>query len=103
MSIGREPIIVCRDPKPQAEPYGSEVHLNVEAVGPILSYKWEKDGRSIEMDELDGYTGATTSNLCIISLSPEHEGNYTCIISNDFDIVNTKSADVKGTVTSCPS
>ena len=103
MSIGREPIIVCSNPKPQAKPYGSEVHLRVEAVGPILSYKWEKDGRNIEVDKLDGYTGATTSNLCISSLSPEHEGSYICIISNDFDTVNTKSADVKGIVISYSS
>ena len=96
-SIGREPIIVCRDPEPQAKPYGSDVHLSVEAIGPgILSYEWEKDGRKIEVDELCGYTGATTPKLHISPLSPEHEGSYICVVSNDFDIMKTNSADVKG-------
>ena len=73
------------------------MHLSVEAMGPgILSYKWEKDGRKIEMDKLIGCTGATTPNLYISSLSPEHEGSYICVVSNDFDIMKTNSADVKG-------
>ena len=79
------------------------MHLSVKAEGPILSYQWEKDGENIEVDELNGYSGATTPDLYISSLSPEHEGSYICIVSNDFDIVNTNSANVKGMVILCSS
>lgn len=49
-----------------------------------LSIGWRKDGRAVEPAQLLSVTQVDqyTSILLIESLSPDHNGNYSCVVRN---------------------
>lgn len=49
-----------------------------------LTIVWHKDGRTIEPSQMVSVTQVDqfTSILSIDSLSPEHNGNYSCVVRN---------------------
>lgn len=49
-----------------------------------LTITWHKEGRAVETGQMLSITQVDqyTSILLIESLSPEHNGNYTCVVRN---------------------
>ena len=69
----------------------------VSATGPgKLSYHWIKDEEAITNDSLLNFVGFNTTTLCITSFSPEHEGSYKCVVKNEYDLLESNTADLKG-------
>ena len=84
-------------PEDQDAIYENEVALTVSASGPdTLSYQWMKDRDSIISDD---YIGVDTHILQITSFSPEHDGQYVCIVSNEYCSLTSKPGHLKGTGT----
>lgn len=65
-----------------------------------LCYQWKKDGDDIIDDSNNNqalnFKGAKSPNLFIQSYNPDYDGSYTCAISNEFDKVETNSAELGG-------
>ena len=61
---------------------GSDLAISITATGTEpLKYQWQRDG--VELEEGNGFTGTNTSTLTVARVSkPEHEGEYTCVVSN---------------------
>lgn len=49
-----------------------------------LTISWQKDGRTVEAAQMLSITQVDqyTSILLIESLSPDHNGNYSCVVRN---------------------
>lgn len=63
-------------------PVGTGVGMQVFAVGSQpLRYQWRRDGVDL--------AGATNSFLVLPQLAPEHSGNYSVVVSNDFGWTNS--------------
>ena len=70
--------------------------LSVSATGPgTLSYKWMKDGKTLADDNI---TGVGDPILHINNFSQEHDGEYTCVISNGYCTLTSNPHQLKGTV-----
>ena len=54
-----------------------------------LQYQSKKDGADITDPEC---TGSTTQILTIHTFSQDHQGNYSCIVSNSLQSVESKTA-----------
>jgi hypothetical protein len=62
----------------------------VSAIGADpLQYQWKKDGAVVSDPES---TGTTTQILTIHTFSQNHQGSYTCIVSNGLQSVESKAA-----------
>ena len=75
--------------------YRERVVLLVSAVGSSesLSYSWKLDGNNITLPTC---TGTETRILVISSCSLEHQGTYTCVVSNDRgSVVESEPAELK--------
>ena len=73
--------------------YHAEVTLSVKAVGEEpLHYRWRRNGSDITHPKC---AGIDTPTLTITCFSPEHEGNYICIVFNDKEAVQSGSAKLK--------
>ena len=96
-------IKIIRHPESQLKYYGKAVTLTVCVSGAgRLCYQWKKDGVNIVDDgsnnepEALNFKGAKSPNLFIQSYTPDYNGSYTCAISNEFDKVETNSAELGG-------
>ena len=89
--------IIEQLPESQNKIYEDEVTLTVTATGPgTLSYQWMKDEERITDHNLPKCSGFTTPNLCLKCFSPEHEGQYMCIVSNEYCTVQSQPGQLKG-------
>ena len=60
---------------------GDKTTLEITARGKgSLSYQWKKDGENITTDDFEG---ATSPKLHITAVDIQHEGLYTCVVSNE--------------------
>lgn len=51
---------------------------------PPFEFGWRKDGRPLGPQlGVRAQTDAFSSDLTFASLGPRHNGNYTCVVSND--------------------
>ena len=67
--------------------------LSVTAVGAKPPcYKWRRNGQDITHPK---YSGIDTPTLTISCFSPEHEGNYTCIVSDGNEVFESAPAKLK--------
>lgn len=89
---------IIEQPQSQKELYENKVVMVVGvAAGPnTLSYQWMKDGDVITDTTLPGTTGTNTSTLQINCLSPEHNGQYRCVISCEGCMLQSETATLKG-------
>jgi hypothetical protein len=55
-------------------------------------YEWKRNGQNITNPKC---SGVDTSTLSIDYFSPEHEGDYTCIVSDDEESIESLSAELK--------
>ena len=77
--------------------YGKYVTLTVSAKGSShLSYKWRKDGRLIPGDKPTPFIGAKSPTLFIQEYTPNHAGNYECLVSSEIDNVKTPAIKLRG-------
>ena len=66
--------------------------LSVSAVGSgSLSYQWKKNKEDVTQPD---YTGTDTPTLKISSFVNEHQGSYSCIVSNGQKSVESKLAEL---------
>ena len=74
--------------------YHGVVTLSVCATGTKqLCYKWKRNGQDITNPKC---SGVDTCKLSIDHFSPEHEGEYTCIVSDDEEnFAQSNSAKLK--------
>ena len=73
--------------------YHGTVMLSVHATGDKpLRYKWKRNGQDITNPKC---SGVDTSALSIVHFSPEHEGDYTCVVSDDEENIESISAELK--------
>ena len=69
--------------------------LSVSAIGSgSLSYQWKNSGKDITRDQPD-FSETDTPNLKISSFMPEHQGSYTCIVSDGQMFVESNPAELK--------
>ena len=63
---------------------GSTVEFTVAATTAFgkLTYKWQSDGTDLD-PLLEGVSCETVDTLCIDNVKKNHEGTYTCIVSNE--------------------
>jgi len=88
------PVFLTLQPQSQDVGAGSTVTLRVGAGGtPPIRYYWRKEGTNIP--------NATNPTYTILSAQPLHAGNYSVLVSNDFNFVVSTSAVL--TVHSGPS
>ena len=81
---------VTSHPQSSACTKDKRVDLSVSAIGAEpLQYQWKKDGAVITDPEC---TGATTQILTIHTFSQDHQGNYSCIVGNSLQSVESKAA-----------
>ena len=67
--------------------------LSVTAVGAKPPcYKWRRNGQDITHPKC---SGIDTSTLTISCFSSEHEGNYTCIVSDGKEVLESAPAKLK--------
>lgn len=66
----------------------------VSAVGDrkSLRYSWKFNGEDIDPAK---YTGGTTRILVITSCSLEHQGTYTCTVSNSWGEIESNPVHLK--------
>ena len=94
-------IKIIKHPESQLKYYGKAVTLTVSVSGVgRLRYQWKKDGVNIIDDSNSNlalnFKGAKSPNLFIQSYTPDYHGSYTCTIRNEFDEVETNSAELGG-------
>ena len=66
------------------------VTLSVSATGAKpLYYKWRRNGKDITHPKC---SGIDTPTLFISYFSPENQGDYTCIVSDDQEAIESVSA-----------
>jgi len=79
-------VYIKPDPKAANLPNGTNVTFTVAATSgnSILSYQWRFNGVDIP--------GATTSSLTITNVQLQHEGDYTCAVTDSVATVLTRPA-----------
>ena len=89
---------IIEQPKSQKELYENKVVMVVVvAAGPnTLSYHWMKDGDIITDTMLPSTTGTNAGTLRINCLSPEHNGQYRCVISCEGCTLQSETATLRG-------
>ena len=81
---------ICKHPESHTCDYGACVILSVSAIGAgPLQFKWTKNGKDITDPKC---TGTNMPILTIHSFSQAHEGNYTCIVSNNHKTLPSEPA-----------
>ena len=81
------PPSITQQPQSQTSAQGSSVTFSVTAYGTDpLSYQWMKDGFFV--------SGATNDSFTIASIVSSDEGDYSCLITNDFGSVISDTASL---------
>jgi hypothetical protein len=86
--------VINRHPSSVIANVGETITLSVEAAGPELTYRWQKDGA-----DLPGATGAT---LALAPARISQSGSYTVIVANAAGNVISRSASVTIAALSLP-
>ena len=83
---------ILKHPQSRTCDYGARVVLSVSAIGAEpLQYKWTKNGNDITDPKC---AGTNIPILTIHSFSQAHEGNYSCIVSNDHKTLPSEPANL---------
>lgn len=78
------------------EIYGRSVTMCISAAGPgTLVYLWMKEETEI-VD--DAYSGVNTPTLHIPCFTSEHNGQYTCIVSNEHCTLKSSPGKLQGSM-----
>jgi hypothetical protein len=78
-------IKITEQPSLASVPAGSDVTFSVTAESTFpLSYQWRKDGEDLPGEE--------ASTLSLSAVGDVHEGIYSCVVSTDFDSVESSGA-----------
>ena len=78
--------------KSQTVVAGDKITLEITARGKgTLSYQWKKDGVDITTDDFEG---ATSPKMEITAVDIQHEGLYTCVVSNEAGQVVSEQMEV---------
>ena len=78
--------------KSQTVVAGDKITLEITASGNgTLSYQWKKDGVDVTTDDFEG---ATSPKLHITAVDIQHEGLYTCVVSNEAGHVESEQTEV---------
>ena len=94
---GLPTVITCHPPENVEKKYGNHVSLTVCAKGSShLSYQWKKDGKLLPNDRPTPFSGANSPTLFIQSYTPNHAGNYECVISSQSDHVKSPAIKLRG-------
>ena len=89
--------IIEQLPESQNKIYETEVTLMVTATGPgTISYQWMKDEEKITGHNLPNCSGFATPSLHLSYFSPEHDGQYVCIIKNEYCTLKSLPGQLKG-------
>ena len=89
--------IIEQHPENQNKIYENEVILTVSATGPgTISYQWMKDGEEITSNNVPNCSGFNTSHLHFNYFSPEHDGKYMCIVSNEYCTLKSRPGQLQG-------
>lgn len=90
-------MVFISHPETQNKLYGNEVTFFATATGlGSLSYQWIKDGEVITDDILPHCTGSNTTTLHVSCLSAQHDGYYSCIVSNGDHQLESNPAQLQG-------
>ena len=83
-----DPPRITQHPKDQLVFIGTDIILNVGAIGDDLQFQWQKD----RSDLFDGgrYFATNTDTLRIIQVKNDDTGHYRCLVTND---VGRKSSE----------
>jgi formylglycine-generating enzyme required for sulfatase activity len=79
-------------PQPQAVSVGGTATFSVQASGPALSYRWQKNG--LNLTEGGRLTGTRSSTLRIANVQSGDAGNYWVIVSNPNGSATSQSAQL---------
>jgi hypothetical protein len=84
---------ILSQPRGTFTPNSTSTNLNVliEGTG-FLRYHWKFNGAEITAGNI---TGIDTATLGISNAQPANEGNYTCVVSDDYDTLETQPAFVQ--------
>ena len=94
---GLPTVITCCPPENVEKKYGEHVSLTICAKGSShLSYQWRKDGRLLPSDRTTPFSGANSPTLFIQSYTPNHAGNYECVVSSQSDHVKSPAIKLRG-------
>jgi hypothetical protein len=80
---------------------GRKVTFSVKVSGSDpLKYQWQRDG--VKLEDANGFSGTNTSTLTVARVSkPEHEGEYTCMVSNGCGEATSNAATLTVAVPPC--
>lgn len=85
---------ILKHPLSHSYDYDDHVSLSVVAVGSQpLRYWWKKNRQHIS--DTKHYSGMNTPSLTIMSFLPEHQGGYTCVVSDGQVSRESDLADLK--------
>ena len=83
---------VTKHPRTRTCVNGERVDLSVSAIGAEpLRYKWKMNGEDITSPE---FSGTNFPTLTIYTFSQTHQGNYTCVVSNNQKSVQSEAANL---------
>ena len=88
LSLGCSPVIVGHPETRHVELGAKDVTFQCEATGaPPLEYSWKFNRHLLR--------GRTTSTLTIHKVDRKSAGTYQCCVTNNFDDVTSKSAELR--------
>ena len=83
------PPVIITQPQNETVFLGQDVTFEVEAVGYDLYYQWYFGSTEL--------TGETTDTLTLTNVDYADAGNYYCVVSNIYDVVNSSLANLRVT------
>jgi len=93
VSTQPEPPTITQDPSDQTVTEGDTATFTVTASGTEpLSYQWQKDG--VNLSDGGDISGATTDTLQIANCESSDEGNYRCVVTNDYGSDTSNAASL---------
>jgi hypothetical protein len=89
LSIIQSPVINTQ-PVSQSICTSAPVSFSVAAIGTSVTYQWKKDG--VVLTNTANVTGVNTNTLNIALATTSDAGNYTCVVSNVCQTVESNAA-----------